>query len=114
VTTRLPKKPETKTTPSGGVSTAQAATATPPKKDGEKKETQKPIEVVFALDGDHVRMVPVKRGISDDSFVEIVEGANENLQVISGGYKAINRDLEDGKHVKVGAPNEKEDKDEKK
>ncbi len=114
VTTRVPKKtnaPPTQT--SGIVNTVRAATDAP-KKDGDKKESQKPIEVIFALEGDHVKMMPVKRGISDDAFVEITEGVPENLEVISGGYKAINRELEDGKHVKVGPPEEKPDKDEKK
>ncbi len=114
VTTRVPKKPDAPSTKTGSVSTAQASTAQPTKKDGDKKEIQKPIEVIFALEGDHVKMIPVRRGISDDSFVEIIDGANETLEVISGGYKAINRELEDGKRVKVGPPDEKADKDEKK
>lgn len=113
VTTRLPKKADKQAaSKSLGVSTAQASNAGPPKKEGEKKE--KPVEVIFALKGDQVTMIPVRRGISDDSFVEITEGASESVQVISGGYKAINRELEDGKKVKVGAPDEKADKDEKK
>lgn len=57
-------------------------------------------------------MAPVKRGISDDSHVEIVEGLNEGIEVVSGGYKAINRDLEDGKKIKKGLPEENEKKKE--
>lgn len=69
---------------------------------GKKKdEPPKPVEVVFQHDGDSVKQVPVKRGISDDSFVEILEGVTEGAEVISGGFKAINRELEDGKKVKV-------------
>jgi HlyD family secretion protein len=64
-------------------------------------EPPKPIEVVFVIEGDHVKMVPVKRGISDDNYVEILQGLHEGDQVVSGGYKAINRDLEDGKKVVV-------------
>lgn len=67
-------------------------------------EAPKPIEVVFVKDGDRARMVPIKRGISDDTYVEILEGLEEGQEVISGGYKAISRDLEDGKKVKVGPP----------
>ena len=67
----------------------------PPKK---PDEPPKPIEVVFVVEGDHVKMVPVKRGISDDNYVEIMEGLHEGQEVVSGGYKAINRDLaDDGK-----------------
>lgn len=69
---------------------------------GKKKdEPPKPIEVIFQRDGETVKQVPVKRGISDDSFVEIIEGVTEGAEVISGGFKAINRELEDGKKVKV-------------
>jgi len=69
---------------------------------GKKKdEPPKPVEVIFQHDGDAVKQVPVKRGISDDSFVEIIEGVTEGAEVISGGFKAINRELEDGKKVKV-------------
>ncbi len=74
--------------------------STAPKKAG---EPPKPIEVVFVMEGDHVKMVPVKRGISDDNFTEITEGLAEGQKVISGGYKAINRDLEDGSKVKLEA-----------
>jgi len=66
-------------------------------------EPPKPIEVVFIIEGDHVRQLPVKRGISDDNYVEITEGLKEGQEVVSGGYKAINRELEDGKKVLVNA-----------
>jgi HlyD family secretion protein len=62
----------------------------------------KPIEVVFLKDGDHAKMVPVKHGIGDDMYYEIVNGVDEGQEVISGGYRAISRDLEDGKKVKIG------------
>lgn len=69
---------------------------------GKKKdEPPKPVEIIFQRDGETVKQVPVKRGISDDSYVEIIEGVSENAEVISGGFKAINRELEDGKKVKV-------------
>jgi len=78
------------------------------------KETTKPIEVVFLADGDHAKMVPIKIGISDDSYWEIVEGLKEGDEVVSGGYRAIGRDLEDGKKIKKGVPEiAKDDKQEK-
>jgi len=66
------------------------------------KKANKPIEVVFVTDGDHVKMIPVKIGISDDSYWEITEGLQEGQEVVSGGFRAINRDLEEGKKVKKG------------
>jgi HlyD family secretion protein len=74
-------------------------------------EPAKPIEVVFVVEGDHVKMIPVKRGISDDNYVEITEGLKEGQEVVSGGYKAINRDLEEGKKVLVNAAAAGQDKE---
>ncbi|MEO5804009.1 MAG: efflux RND transporter periplasmic adaptor subunit [Verrucomicrobiota bacterium] len=65
-------------------------------------EAVKPIEVVFVVENGKVKMVPVKRGISDDNYFEITEGLQEGQEVVSGSYKAINRELEDGKEVVVG------------
>ena len=70
--------------------------------DKKAKEGPKPIEVVFVVEGDHVKMVPVKTGISDDTWLEITEGLQEGQEVVSGGFRAISRDLEDGKKVKKG------------
>jgi HlyD family secretion protein len=88
VTTRLPVKPAAKT---------------PTPREGKAAEPVKPVEVVFALEGDHVKMVPVKTGISDNDWFEIVSGLAEGQEIIAGGYKAISKDLEEGKKVKVGA-----------
>ncbi len=84
-------------TVAAGTNTVAAGTNSPSEK--KPDEPPKPIEVVFVVQGDHVKMVPVKRGISDDNYVEILEGLHEGDVVVSGGYKAINRDLEDGKKV---------------
>lgn len=77
-----------------------------------KSNLNKPDEVVFlAKDGKAV-MQKVKRGISDDNYTEIVDGVTEGQEVISGGYKAISRELKDGSKIKIGpAVTEKSDKD---
>ena len=90
VTTRLPQPGEA------------TAVKVPGGPEAEKADEVKPTEVVFALDGDHVKRFPVKTGISDSNYYEIVSGLSEGQQIISGGYKAISKDLEDGKKVKVG------------
>ncbi len=69
----------------------------PGKKSG---EAPKPIEVVFIVDGDRVKMVPVQRGINDDAYAEITDGLKEGQEIVSGGYKAISRELEDGKKIR--------------
>ena len=73
----------------------------------------KPTEVVFVLDGDKVKQVPVKIGISDENYWEITEGLSEGQEIISGGYKAVNRELEDGKKIRKGTPDKTEDKEKK-
>lgn len=74
-------------------------------KDGKKSDANKPVEVVFAMDGDKVKAVPVKRGIMDDTYMEILEGLKEGQEVVSGPFKAIARILEDGKKVLKATPN---------
>jgi HlyD family secretion protein len=59
-------------------------------------------------------MVPVKRGISDDSYSEITDGVKEGDEVISGSYKAVSRELEDEKKVRKGASEGPKDKDKEK
>jgi HlyD family secretion protein len=58
-------------------------------------------------------MVPVKIGISDDSYWEITDGLKEGQEIITGGYKAVSRELEDGKKVRKGvvAPDLDKDKE---
>lgn len=66
-----------------------------------KQKVDKPKEVVFVVENGVAKSIEVKRGIADDSFVEIVSDLKEGKEVISGSYKAINRELEDGTKIKV-------------
>jgi HlyD family secretion protein len=93
----------------------QSVTTRAPKgKEGEKPKTEpqqgqggglsmneKPVECVFVVENGKAKMVPVKRGINDEGYVEMATGIAENAEVISGSYKAINRELEDGSVIKV-------------
>jgi HlyD family secretion protein len=117
VTTRPPKPPP-KTDPpkTGGTNTATAKSGTnatvssnavasgnvatnsgPP-----DKKSAKMLDVVFAVAGDHVDAVPVKIGICDDNYWEITDGLTNGQEIVSGGYRAISRDLDDGKKIKKG------------
>ena len=72
--------------------------------DGKKLDDKnKLVEVVFVLEGDHVKTVPVKTGISDDNFWEITDGLKEGDEIVTGGIRAITRDLDDGKKIKKGS-----------
>ena len=43
----------------------------------------------------------MKRGISDDMFVEITEGIGEREEVVSASARAISRDLMEGSKIQV-------------
>jgi HlyD family secretion protein len=138
VTSRLPKEPDKKSdaeksskskssadstnAPATGTNTPASSDATnavsgsdtnAPKAGKKAKEAPKPIEVVFTREGDQVKMAPVKIGISDADYWEITEGLTEGQEIISGGYKAINRELEDGKKIRIGKPEKEVDKEKK-
>src|ERR1019366_9090064 len=75
------------------------------KADKKADEKKKPVEVVFVLEGNHVKTVPVKIGISDDNYWEITDGLKEGDEIVTGGYRAISHDLDDGKKIVKGATN---------
>ncbi|HEX7654647.1 MAG TPA: efflux RND transporter periplasmic adaptor subunit [Verrucomicrobiae bacterium] len=77
-----------------------SATNVPGKADKKSEPGNKPVEVVFVLDGEKVKAMPVKIGIADENYWEITEGLKEGDEIVTGGFKAISRDLDDGKSVK--------------
>jgi HlyD family secretion protein len=96
VTTRMPKEGVKEQQPQEG-SEGGAKLAT---KQTKKKEEEKIDEVVFIIKDGIAKTAVVKRGISDETHVEIT-GLEEGTEVVSGPFKAINRELEDGSKVKV-------------
>jgi len=105
VTTRMPKHS------SKSMETNTVANTNSPNSDtkAEKKST-KMSEVVFVVEGDHVKQSEVSIGIADDNYWEITKGLEEGQEIVTGGYKAISRELEDGKKIHKG-PAEPEDKE---
>jgi len=94
VTVRMPKKEVREQESQQGE--AQLETA-----NRKKKEEDKLDEVVFVVADGAVKTVTVKRGISDDTYVEVTGTGLEGADVVSGPFKAINRELESGSKVKV-------------
>jgi HlyD family secretion protein len=91
-------------------SPAMAGSETNTNKTGKKADDKnKPVDVVFLVEGDHVKTVPVKIGISDDDFWEITDGLKEGDEIVTGNYSAISRSLDDGKKISKssGADSEK-------
>lgn len=72
--------------------------------DNEKPEImgrKEPKEVVFLVDGGNAKMVVVETGISDDNYLQVKKGVEEGDEVVSGSYRAISRELEDGSIIRV-------------
>ena len=120
VTTRPPKTPEKKdkSSPDTAKSTdtnpptpaTPATNSTAADKKSKDKDAAKMVEVVFVVEGGQVKMAPVKIGICDDNYWEITDGLTEGQEIVSGGYRAISRDLDDGKKIIKGKVADEEPK----
>jgi HlyD family secretion protein len=97
-----PKKGETNTTVSAAYGTNAVAATNSVASALKAKEASKPTDVVFVVQGDHVKTVSVKIGICDDNYWEIANGLTNGQEIVSGGYRAVGRDLKDGSKIRVG------------
>ena len=70
----------------------------PPKKEN---GNNKPKEIVFLVKDGKAKSAEVETGISDDNYIYIKSGLSGGEQVVTGSYKAISRDLNDGSTVRV-------------
>jgi HlyD family secretion protein len=98
VTVRVPKK-EIKDEPKEGE--AQFGN------NKKKKDADKLEEVVFVVKDGIAKTIAVKRGISNDTYVEVAADGLEGQEVVSGPFKAINRELEVDSKLKVDNKNTK-------
>ncbi|MBL7990923.1 MAG: efflux RND transporter periplasmic adaptor subunit [Candidatus Kapabacteria bacterium] len=71
------------------------------KKKAAESAVNKPPQVVFIKEENKAKMVRVETGISDGGYIEILNGVKEGQTVISGNFRAISKELEDGTLVKV-------------
>jgi HlyD family secretion protein len=109
VTTRPPPQRKTDPQKTGGANaastniTAAKISGTNDAAAGPKdSDLSKTTDVVFVVKGDHVDAVPVKIGICDDNYWEITDGLTNSEEIVSGGYRAISRDLNDGSKIRKG------------
>ena len=84
------------------VTTAEAKTNAPAGSTKPDKKASRARDVVFVVDADKVKQTPVKIGISDENYWEITEGLSEGQEIVTGGSKAVTRELEDGKKIRKG------------
>jgi HlyD family secretion protein len=57
-------------------------------------------EIVFLFQDGKAKMIKVKTGIQDNTYIEILSGLKEKQEVISGPYRAVTKKLKDGDVVK--------------
>ena len=102
VTVREPLKEKTE---EAGVDSAAVGDE---KKDEEMSDTSvnpggkgEPVRVIFVVKDDVAHQKAVKTGISSDTEWEIIEGVEEGDEVVSGSYRVLTRQLQDGSEVKV-------------
>lgn len=72
----------------------------------EDSDNQEYEEVVFLFEADTARMVPVGTGIQDDEFIHITEGITQGVQLVSGPYSALSKDIENGSELREKEDNE--------
>lgn len=97
VTVRMPKVTEKPEGPQEGEAKFEGG--------ARKKEEDKLDEVIFVVADGAAKTVVVKRGLSNDAYVEVTGEGLDGAEVVSGPFKAINRDLENGSKVKVDNKN---------
>jgi HlyD family secretion protein len=59
------------------------------------------VEVVFCIEDGRAIAKQVRTGIQSDEYIEILEGLEEGDEVVTGSYRAISRDLENGAVVTI-------------
>jgi HlyD family secretion protein len=70
------------------------------------------VEVVFCIENGKAVAKQVKTGIQSDELIEIVEGLSEGEEIVTGSYRAISKDLENGAVVTVNNEKKAEKADE--
>jgi len=58
-------------------------------------------EVVFTLDSAKVVKIPIKTGIQDESYIEILSGLSNNQEVIIAPFRTVNKKLKGEEEVEV-------------
>lgn len=103
VTARMPKPEKKGSGNEAGSDTTKAENNenSENENDDERSKPKEPIEVVFCVEGGEAVMKQVKTGISDDTYIQIIEGLEKEENVVNGPYRAISKELEDGSKVSV-------------
>lgn len=96
-------RPEKDLKPKGAEVAEQPAPAPPPVPG--KKVRREPLKkVIFVVQDGLAQLRVVETGLASDTEIEIVSGLQPGERVVEGPYKALSKDLADGKKVKEEDP----------
>jgi HlyD family secretion protein len=65
------------------------------------------VEIVFCIEDGKALAKQVKTGIQSDELIEILEGLEEGEEVVTGSYRAISKDLDNGAVVDISNDSDK-------
>ncbi len=57
--------------------------------------------VVFVNDNGIAKRVPVETGISDNTHIQILSGVDSGMEIITGSYRVLSRELKDGDAIRA-------------
>jgi HlyD family secretion protein len=75
----------------------------------EDADEEKYDEVVFTNEADTVRKIKITTGIQDDEYIEITNGVEDGLSVVSGPYSSLSKVLKDGTSIRIKEEDKKKD-----
>jgi HlyD family secretion protein len=58
-------------------------------------------EVLFVVENGKAKKMPVKTGIQDNDYIEIISGIKAGAEVVSAPYNTISKLLKEGLEVEV-------------
>lgn len=79
----------------------EAKDGSPQKKSTSRKKDSLERIVFLYNDDSTVELVRVKTGLADNRSIEIESGLEDGQQIVTGGYRVLTRELENGKTVKI-------------
>ncbi|NOU48020.1 MAG: efflux RND transporter periplasmic adaptor subunit [Bacteroidales bacterium] len=92
------------TVPIQAVTTRQDTNLMSDKGELKAAETDKSKEIlkeyVFVYEGEKARMREVKTGIQDNTYIQILEGLQDSVEIITGPYSAVSKTLKKDDNVK--------------
>jgi len=76
-----------------------------------KDKKKEMVEVVFVIEDNHAIAKPVKLGISDDTFYEIISGVDEDDEVVTAPFRVLSRTLQTEDLIEIKEDEREEDAD---